>query len=208
MKGLLIKEWFMMKSYCKAYVIMVVAFLGVACVNANNLFFLMYPSMLGGLIPITLLSYDERSHWNQYCCTLPATKAEIVSAKYLIGLITSFVLILITVLSQLIKMIVTVSLNIPDLVVLFLVLILVSLISPALCLPFMFKYGVEKGRIFYYFMIGLICAVALIAANVVNFISDLKVKPNLFLACMSIAGVVIYMISWRLSIKFYEKKED
>lgn len=208
MKGLLLKDWFMMKSYCKAYVFIVAVFLGVALFNEGNMFFLIYPSMLGGLIPITLLSYDERSHWNQYCCTLPATKAEFVSAKYLIGLLTSITLIVITVLSQFAKMVVTGRYNISDLVVLFFVLLIISLIPPACCLPFMYKLGVEKGRLAYYFVIGLICALAVIAASFISFASDIELKPNLVMGILVIAALVIYVTSWRLSIKFYERRED
>ena len=44
------------------------------------------PVMIAGILTMTLLSYDERDHWTQYSGTLPFTRAELVSCKYLIGL--------------------------------------------------------------------------------------------------------------------------
>ena len=38
----------------------VVIFIMVSCIGDTNAFLLFYPCVLSGLIPITLLSYDER----------------------------------------------------------------------------------------------------------------------------------------------------
>ena len=66
MKGLLLKDWYMMKQYCRTYPVIAVAFMALSLVDSDNLFFVFYPCLLCGMIPVTLLGYDERSGWVQY----------------------------------------------------------------------------------------------------------------------------------------------
>lgn len=103
MKGLLLKDWYMMKKYCMAYLLITVVFLAVSCVS-DNIFFTFYPCLLCGMIPINLLSYDERSGWIQYSGALPYTKKQIVSSKYLVGLFSTLAVMAITVVVQAIQM--------------------------------------------------------------------------------------------------------
>ena len=87
MKGLLLKDWYMMKQYCRTYPVIAVAFMALSLVDSDNLFFVFYPCLLCGMIPVILLGYDERSGWVQYSGTMPYTKIQIVSEKYLISLL-------------------------------------------------------------------------------------------------------------------------
>ena len=84
MKGLLLKDWYMMKQYCRTYPVIAVAFMALSLVDSDNLFFVFYPCLLCGMIPVTLLGYDERSGWVQYSGTMPYTKIQIDSEKYLV----------------------------------------------------------------------------------------------------------------------------
>jgi len=100
MKGLLLKEWYMMKKYCKAYLLSSVVFIAVSLFSSDSLFFVFYPCLLCGMIPVYLLAYDERSRWMQYSGTLPYTKAQIVCGKYLIGLLAQLVSFVATAVAQ------------------------------------------------------------------------------------------------------------
>ena len=88
MSGLLLKELYMARKYCRLHLVITVLFLGMAMLpSAENLFLLFYPSAMASFIPVTLLSYDTQSKWDVYFDTLPTSRAQYVSAKYLIGLI-------------------------------------------------------------------------------------------------------------------------
>ena len=39
MKGLLLKDWYMMKQYCRTYPVIAVAFMALSLVDSDNLFF-------------------------------------------------------------------------------------------------------------------------------------------------------------------------
>ena len=95
MSGLLLKEWYMMKKYCRAYLLIAAMFLVLSCIE-DNLFFTFYPCLLCSMIPVNLLSYDERCGWDRYSGTLPCTKRQLVSSKYLVGLLTTLAVMAVT----------------------------------------------------------------------------------------------------------------
>ena len=107
MKGLLLKDWYMIQKYCRSYILITAVFIGLSLANGENLFFTFYPCMLCGMIPVTLLGYDERSGWMQYSGTMPYAKEQIVSEKYLIGILVQLTVLLVTGIAQVTKMMIT-----------------------------------------------------------------------------------------------------
>lgn len=207
MKGLLLKDWYMVRKYCKAYFILAIVFLLVSVMNGDNLFFAFYPCLLCGMIPVNLLGYDERSRWLQYSATLPYTRAQIVTAKYLIGLIAQLTVIAIVGIMQAVKQQMEGSFVWNDYLVLLLLLVVIATVGSSITLPFVFKLGVEKGRMAYYVMIGFICAASIISANLFQKEFQLEIRPNLFLILLAVGGIALYIFSWRMSIVFFEKRE-
>ena len=207
MKGLLLKDLYMVKSYCKAYLFIAIVFTAAAFINSNNLFFAFYPCMLCSMIPVNLLGYDERSRWLQYSETMPYTKAQIVSGKYLIGLGAQIAILLVTGIAQAIRTIGIGAFILNEYLVLMMLLLMMSLLASSICLPFMFKLGVEKGRMAYYIMIGVVCAGSIISSNLLTGKIPIKINANGILPIICIVGIGIYVLSWYLSIKFYQKRE-
>lgn len=207
MKGLLLKDWYMMKKYCKAYIAIIVVFIAVFLVSNDNLFFVFYPCMICGMIPVNLLGYDERSHWVQYSGTMPYTKAQLVSGKYLIGLLAQLTILVVTGVVQAAKMIIAGDFIIGDFAVLMLLMLIVSMLIPSISLPFIFKLGVEKGRTAYYVMIGFVCGVSALVSSLFRGQLGMEIKPNLVLAILAVVGIGMYILSWYLSIVFYKKRD-
>lgn len=207
MKGLLLKDLYMMKKYCKAYLLITVVFIAVSFASSENLFFVFYPCLLCGMIPVNLLGYDERSRWLQYSETMPYTKGQIVSAKYLIGLGTQVAVLLVTGIAQAIRMSIGGAFALGEYLVLMMLLLIMSLLASSITLPFMFKLGVEKGRMAYYIMIGIVCAGSIIASNLMSYGFQSEIKLNGILPVICLVGVGLYALSWYLSIVFYRKRE-
>ena len=206
MKGLLLKDWYMMKKYCRAYLVIAVVFVAVSLVSNDNMFFLFYPCLLCGMIPVNLLGYDERSRWVQYSGTMPYTKTQIVSEKYLIGLLAQLMMLAATGIAQAAKMIVAGSFVLGDFAVLMLFMLTVSTLTSSISLPFIFKLGVEKGRTAYYVMIGFVCGASVLVSSLLRDQLAAEIKPNFILAMLAVVGIGIY-ISWYMSIVFYKKRE-
>ena len=96
------------------------------------MFFVFYPCLLCGMIPVNLLAYDERSRWMQYSAALPYTKAQIVCGKCLIGLLTQLTVLVATGVAQAVKMIVSGNFVFGDFAVLMLLMLIVSTLTSSL----------------------------------------------------------------------------
>ena len=207
MKGLLLKDWYMTKQYCRSYLLITVAFLVLSFMSDGNMFFVFYPCLLCGIIPVNLLGYDERSRWMQYSAVLPYTKAQIVAGKYLIGLFAQLAVLGVTGITQGMKMILAGRFLPGDFAVLMLLMLSVSTFTSSISLPFVFKLGVEKGRMAYYGMIGFVCAVSVLASGLLRDRSAAEIKPDLLLTLLAAAGIAVYILSWYLSVVFFTKRE-
>ena len=206
MKGLLLKDFYMTIKYCRMTLVVSVLFLILAFFN-DSLFILFYPSMICGLIPTTLLAYDERSRWLQYSMTMPYTKTQIVSSKYLIGLTGQILMLLVIAAVQAVKMRMSGSFMLREYLITLMLIAILSLFSSSVSLPFIFKLGVEKGRITYYVMVGVVCglgggASVVLGKEIPQHMALDSVLPVLLLI---VAG--IYALSWYLSVVFFKKRE-
>lgn len=207
MKGLLLKDLYMMKKHLRSWIFMMLVFIGVSCLDSDTTSFVFYPCMLSGMIPVSLLGYDERGKWDVYAGTLPCTKAQIVSAKYLIGLMVHGGVLLLTAIARGVCMAVTDSFVWSEYLAMIGLLVMLGCASAAITLPFMFKFGVEKGRIAYYVMVGVISGSSVLLPRFSETDLAQQVSFNGVLAVAVAVVIGLYALSWRLSIRFYEKRE-
>jgi len=207
MKGLLLKDWYMMKKYCRYHLFCTIGFIILSILSAGNMFFVFYPCMLCGMIPVNLIGYDERSRWMQYSGTMPYTKAQIVSGKYVIGSLVQFTTMLAIVAAQAVKMAAAGNFIPGKLAILILLLLIVSTLSSSICLPFIFKLGVEKGRTAYYVMIGFVCGASALASGLFGDQPGAEIKPGIILSLLAAVSIGVYVLSWYMSIVFFKKRE-
>ncbi len=207
MKGLILKDAYMMAKYCRSYLLILILFTVVGAFNRENMFFILYPSLIASMLPVTLLSYDERSKWDIYSATLPCSKKQIVSGKYIIGIVVHFIAVVSTILAQIISMVIKKDFSGEHILILACILIALPAISTAITLPIMFRFGTEKGRLVYFFMIGLFSAIAMIVTFLYtkDMGTEIRFVPTFTVLCA--AAIALYALSWHLSIKFYEKRE-
>ena len=202
MKGLLWKDFYMVKKYCKAFLFIVIVFAAAAAFNPENNFFLVYPIILTSVIPITLLSYDEKCKWVLYADVLPCSRAMAVSAKYLTVCFSLLTCLVITGGTQVIRMAVLGRWDFVFLLQLCFLFITAGLTLPGFMLPVIFRVGTEKGRILYYVAIGILCA----AAGVLS-IEQTGTFQTWPLWISAIGAIILFVLSWLLSIRLYQKRE-
>lgn len=202
MKALLLKEFYVASKTCRSILLVIVAFFALSFFGNDSQFFILYPLMMVSLVPVTLLSYDERDGWDKYSLTLPCTRAQLVSVKYLTGLAFGGLTYLLSEAVLAARFLLAGSFVWGEYLSLSSALLLLGLLGPSILMPFVFKFGSEKGRIAYYFVIALIFAVVAILAGM-GFYEYLNGFSWLVIA----AAVLLYLGSWRLSIHFYEKRE-
>lgn len=207
MKGLILKDLYMAAKYCRAYALIVVVFLGVSMVNGEETFFLFYPCLLCGMIPVNLLAYDERSKWLQYSATLPYSKAQIVSAKYLIGLMAQLVVLIATGIARAVQMHLSGNADPAELLLLLGSVLLLSAFASSVAMPFIFRWGVEKGRIAYYVMVGMVCAGTFVAEDMITVFPASIATAESLTPVLCLGAAVLYGLSWFLSVRYFQKRE-
>ena len=202
MKGLLLKDTYMTVRLCRMFLLLDVVFLGVWMFGNGDLFFLTYPCLLTTTVPMTLIPYDEREKWDVFAATLPYSRAQIVSCKYLIGLCLSAGILAVAAVGQIFR---GTSEGNPGFLTMFPVLLSACLLAPAVLYPFVFRFGAEKGRVVYYVVIAVVCGGSVVLQNteVVSRLGGLSLGslPAILIAAAIYAG------SWLLSIRFYAKRE-
>lgn len=207
MKGLLLKDLYMMLKYCRTYLFISVIMIAISFVDGNNLFLAFYPCMLCGMIPVSLLGYDERSGWLRYGESLPYTRAQIVCGKYLIGLLAQTAMLIITGAVQAARLSMGKTFDFKEYIILMILLVSMSLIASSISLPLMFKMGVEKGRMAYYFMVGIVCGGSILLSNMLAGETSAEIKFDVALPIVCVVAIGIYLLSWYLSVVFYKKRE-
>ena len=199
MKGLLLKDYYMTVKYCRMLILMVLIFAAVSAVS-NSIFLISSPFIIAGVLPVSLYAYDEKSGWCSYADAMPYSRAQQVSAKYISALVFICLVMLICTVGKAI----TGDSFIEDFSLL-VMLCGTGLLSAAVLLPFVLKFGSEKGRWAYYAVIIIACV---IAAAVFDTGSAVALELTGTAAACILAGcVLLFGLSWLLSIKIYEKRE-
>lgn len=207
MKGLILKDLYMVAKYFRSYLFILLIFLTASFFQGDSLFFVFYPMMICGMIPVSLLGYDERFHWDVYCGTLPVTRDMVVSAKYLLSLMSQGMIFLIIAVIQGVRFAMQGSFDLTSYLMLMSLLVITSLVSSSVSMPFIFKLGIEKGRMAYYVMIGLVLGASYAFAGLFNAQLQSTIPFGLVPVLGCIAAALIFGFSWYLSIRFYRKRE-
>lgn len=203
MKALILKDLYQLKAYCKSLLLLVCVFTLVVPFSDGNLFFCIYPVMMISMLPMTLLSYDERTKWNCYCAALPFRRSQIVTAKYLLCLLLTLPMALLVLGLSAIRIAVSGSGQWSALAVLAVSLLVMSTLSSSLSMPFLFRFGVEKGRLLYIIIVCIACSSSFVIQDLTtSVVLPVPVLPVMVLLC---AG--IFVLSWRLSIAMFERME-
>lgn len=203
MKGLLIKDLYMMKKYLRIFFFMIVFFAASSLISEESNIFLLYCMIFLSIFGTSLTSYDERFHWDRYCDTMPISRCLIVAERYLLNL--AMVLLMLPVIC-LIHIFQPAPLF-GSLMLTLTVSLITGLVCPGILYPVVFALGTEKGRIAYYVIIfgAMLLAGALTAfasENVIHMAVP-SVSLTLLLCLLSLA---VYTVSWLLAVFFYKKR--
>ena len=204
MKGLFYKEARCLWQYGKSYILMVVIFFGLSMVNDGggiNTMWLLYPVFLLASLPASLLNADEKDGWMVYCDTLPVTRRQIVTVKYIICAILAAAVTLLAIAAALVRGQLDPAFR-AELKTLLPLMPLTGLTAPALMFPAMFRLGAIKGRTVYISVVILVAA-----ACAVLVIADGAGAQALPFALSLVISLAVFVGSWALSVKWFRARE-
>ena len=202
MKGLFYKEARCLWQYGKSYILLVVIFFGLAFLNGGsegaNPLWLLYPVFFVGSLPASLLSADEKDGWLTYCDTLPVTRRQIVTVKYITCLVTAAAVCLLAVPVVLLRHDTVAAMP-------FLAMMPpVGLIVPSVMLPTTYKLGATKGRVVYIVMLMVMAGVCVL---LVNLSKESGAPATLSPLATTAISLAVFIGSWALSVKWFEGRE-
>ncbi len=209
MKGLLLKDGYQTVSQMKTMYLTVAVILVVWMFSTSDsyAFPISYAAIFLGVLPVNLLGYDQNSGWVEYSLTLPVSKKVLVAEKYLVGLLCAAASVVIGGL-----FVVVLSLRkgaALDGTALFFVGNGVNtiLLMNGISLPLMYRFGAEKARMIYILTFaGFGALIAGGGALVDEFQTNGLFQASIELgAALFVVVLVLYLLSWRLSVAWYGK---
>ena len=210
MKGLLLKDFCILKKQMKLMVVFVI-FYAIWAVAAKM------PTMMGTMVillsimmPISSMSYDEAGQWYRYAFSLPIPRRTLVLSKYVLGFLVSLGGLVVSAIGNIIVLSLTNWENAWESWLTIIGFLELGVIFLSIIIPILFKYGVEKGRLF-------IVVIAVIPSLLVALLgSTLKTSGTLMPSAELLQAILYssplftlatFLISFRISVGICRKKE-
>lgn len=205
MKGLLLKEWYVIRAN---YLFMIVVSVLTICtaVFTKSAFRLNYITMLFGMLPFSMIAYDENCRWQQYAFACPYSRKMIVSAKYLATLLLTLGSLIVSGVLFCIIAVNADSFSVSDLCVWMICTLSAGLLMPMIMLPLTFLFGTAKAKIVWIVLMTFSFSViggALGDREIANVFAN----GTLVCAAMLLGIAVLTAVSWLISVSIYERKD-
>lgn len=216
MKGLLIKDFKLMKGQKNFFLMIVLIGVWMIMFMEDFSFIIGYMAFIGGMFSLSTISYDEADNGNAFLFTLPVTRKGYVVEKYEFGLLTGGGFWLLATVIVLIAGITKNLMPVKDMLMTAFLILPVLFLIISVTLPFQLKFGGEKGRIAIIGAAGLLFVIGIAVVRIgeifhVDLISAFNILPAVSMAVLIAAAigisVIILLISLRISIAIMNRKE-
>lgn len=205
MRGLLIKDYYMLIKYFRSYILIITVMAVVTMFSTSAPLFILYPVIMANMLPVSLVNYDEMARFDRMYQTMPVSKAQYVSAKYLMSFIFQALSLIIFTAGYSVSLIRSSQFEIDTVLTIASYMIILVSVLPSILLPFVFKFGSEKGRMVYLLITAVFVGAAMYLLN----------KEELFMIDISAFGfikaliisILVYGVSWFISVRIYKKRE-
>jgi hypothetical protein len=159
------------------------------------------------MMPITAMAYDERCKWDSLAAMMPYSAKDIVLSKYLLGYIGMLGACLLSFGgNSIIKLFQHSSITMEEALSILLIAC-VGVILLAVNLPFIFRFGVEKGRLVFMIIIaGSVFALMMAGDQITTLLNANQIRPALLAAIGVAAAAMSNLISIAISNAIYKKK--
>ncbi|MBR2830254.1 MAG: ABC-2 transporter permease [Solobacterium sp.] len=204
MKGLFYKDVLMLTRSFRAYLAMTLFFIILATIRPDNSFWAVYGTFFFVTLVSSLMAVDEQSRWLSYCDILPLKRRDIINERYLLSLILTAVLVVLFLILSLIFR----HADMPTVLVTAGMMVALSLLAISVSMPINVKFGTAKGQMVRMTVIIVMVACGMFIINYAGPITAilLQVKASILLFSAAAVIVLIFALSWLLSIRIYEKK--
>lgn len=213
MKGLLLKDWYQVKTNMRMMYLTVLAVLAIwiLSTSGDSSFAVNYSAVFLGMMPAYLLSYDHASGWTEYSFALPLSKELQVAEKYLVGLLCTVVSVALNGIFCGIRFWMGKPLPAMPIGLLLGVGAASILLINGISLPLLYRFGAEKARMIYVLTFAGLGALLGGGGAVMDELqqngpgSGPLPVPLWLAAVLLLAVLALYAVSWRVSVAWYGK---
>lgn len=204
MKGLLLKDLFILKKQTRFFMILLVFYIVFGLAVKEIAAFCSMVVIMCAMLPMTVMAYDERAKWDQFVLSTPASRRDVVLSKYILGILLGVAAIIIVTLFGLAGG----PEQWKDTLEAALTTGAAGLILLSILLPVFFRFGVERGRLI---MLAFILAPVVLSLLLSRLSPDFsRILEELLTRTpwlLGIAAAVCLAISFAISLAIYRKKE-
>lgn len=193
MTALLKKDFLETITSFRSLILIMLVFGTVGAVSFSASFLAAYLVILPGSLASSLINLEEKEKWNSYCMTLPVTRKDVVTSKYI------YTMIMVTI-GAVLTTLINLAHGETQILYVFMLYFSIGLAVPVLTVPLTYQFGADKARYFSMFIIILL-TLSVIRADVSEVMAIMS--PSV----MSAGMIVLFALSWFVSCRIYERKE-
>lgn len=211
MKALLLKDWFVIRSQYKFYVLLYL-FIGVMGLLSDTGYLNAYCMIIMSTISTNLLQNDETCRFLHYAAVTPIPRKQVVAEKYLLNLVliavTCLYMTLFRVLAGLIHG--NLAQGMAEMLAVACLFLTVGTLMTGISFPLLFRWGAMKGKMIAIVLYG--CVAGVFAAGYVGltlhwFVGGVDINIPVLAVIGAACLFVLYPVSYLLAVRWYDRRE-
>lgn len=216
MKGLLVKDFKLMKGQKNFFFIIVAITASTAVFSDDTSFILGFLPFILSMFALSTISYDEFDNGNAFLFTLPVSRTGYTIEKYCLAIMLGGSALVFATFLAVISSILKGTADIKEILMSSLIILPILIVIQSLMIPFHLKFGGEKGRLAIIGVFGIISVIGIAAIkvsemlgiNIPDIINHLPVvSMGVMVTVIFMAAVIILLISIKTSNSIMNHKE-
>ncbi|MBU3875519.1 ABC-2 transporter permease [Faecalicatena sp. AGMB00832] len=217
MKGLLIKDFKLLKSQTNFFITIFIIGILLMVMQGSPIIPISYGTLMFSMFTLSTISYDEFDNCNAFLFTLPVTRKQYVLEKYVFGILVAVIPWAVsTGISVIYQTIKNPGEDLTELLISAPVMLCFALVFLGLTLPVQLKFGADKGRMAMFGVMGVIVVIGFVIGFVLKSLGIPLEEMISNLTTMGLAGLlgailtfcaVLWVISYSVSLKIIVKKQ-
>jgi ABC-type transport system involved in multi-copper enzyme maturation permease subunit len=216
MKGLLIKDFKILKCQRKGLLIILATFIALANTKNNTIAMISYLACIGVIYSVSTVSYDEYDNGNPFLFSLPITRKGYVLEKYGFALIVSGGACLFATVFTMVAGTMRNTISVEEGIFNALIVLAVALVIISVLYPLQFAFGSENRRVALFVIMAIIMVIGVaISKLALAFNVDLHeiinnlppVSTGIIVAVALAISAVMLAVSCWISMGIMRRKE-
>ena len=200
MKGLLLKDFYNSRSLLIFYLVLSVFFIIISFLSENIYFLCSLMYMVVGMV-LSTMAYDERDNWDRTAVAYGVPRKTIVQSKYLYMILCFIPAVAVEVVAVL-----SARGELKGNLLHSSIFLFGSAFGVSLLMPFLFRFGTEKARVFMMFIFTLLIGITVLSIFLVDY-WHLSTQVFWLAPLIVAASVGLVIGSYYLSLRIYRRKE-